>query len=97
MVPGSHSLLWALDPLREALEGGVTLLCEGSDDHSRISAQLELLEPERRPQLITSTGNSARAILRLGRRTPGISRPGVIRVVSWPPLSAMILLPACDC
>ena len=55
LVLGSHSLLWALDPLREALEGGVTLLCEGSDDRSRISAQLELLEPERRPQLITST------------------------------------------
>ena len=55
LVLGSHSLLWALDPLRAALEGGVTLLCERSDDRSRISAQLELLEPERRPQLITST------------------------------------------
>ena len=55
LVLGSHSLLWALDPLRQALEGGVTLLCEANDDRARISAQVELLEPERRPQLITST------------------------------------------
>jgi len=58
-VLGSHSLLWALDPLREALEGGVTLLCEAGDDRARISAQVELLEPERRPQLITSTDELA--------------------------------------
>jgi len=55
LVLGSHSLLWALDPLREALEGGVTLLCGTDDDRRRISAQLELLEPERRPQLMTHT------------------------------------------
>ena len=55
LVLNSHSLLWSLDPLHQAPEGGVTLLCEGPDDHARISAQLELLEPERRPQLITST------------------------------------------
>ena len=55
LVLGSHSLLWAIDPLREALEGGVTLVCEADDDRARINAQLELLEPERRPLLIAST------------------------------------------
>ena len=55
LILGSHSLLWALDPLREALEGGVTLVCEADDDRARISAQLELLDPERRPLLIAST------------------------------------------
>ncbi len=59
LILGSHSLLWALDPLREALEGGVTLVCEADDDRARISAQLELLEPERRPLLIASTAELA--------------------------------------
>ncbi len=59
LVLGSHSLLWALDPLREALEGGVTLVCEADDDRARINAQLELLEPERRPHLIASTAELA--------------------------------------
>ena len=59
LVLGSHSLLWALDPLREALEGGVTLVCEADDDRARINAQLELLEPERRPHLIAGTAELA--------------------------------------
>ena len=59
LILGSHSLLWALDPLREALEGGVTLVCEADDDRARISAQLELLDPERRPLLIASTAELA--------------------------------------
>jgi len=33
----------------------VTLVCEADDDRARINAQLELLEPERRPLLIAST------------------------------------------
>ena len=53
LVLGARSLIWALDPLRCAPEGGVTLLCENDDDRQRIEAQLQVLEPELRPELHT--------------------------------------------
>ena len=52
LLLGCHSLLWALDPLRQVPEGGVTLICPSPDDRQRLAAQIDLLEPERRPQLL---------------------------------------------
>ena len=52
LLLGCHSLLWALDPLRRVPEGGVTLICPSPDDLQRLAAQIDLLEPERRPQLL---------------------------------------------
>ena len=52
LLLGCHSLLWALDPLRQVPEGGVTLICPNPDDRQRLAAQIDLLEPERQPQLL---------------------------------------------
>ena len=52
LVLGSHSLLWCLTPLRQVPDGGVSLICEDEGDRNRIAAQLELLQPEHRPQLL---------------------------------------------
>ena len=52
LLLGCHSLLWALDPLRQTPEGGVTLVCPNPEDRQRLAAQVDLLEPERRPQIV---------------------------------------------
>ena len=52
LLLGCHSLLWALDPLRQVPEGGVTLICPSPEDRQRLAAQIDLLEPERQPQLL---------------------------------------------
>ncbi len=53
LLLGMRSLIWALDPLRAAPEGGVTVLCDNEADRSRLEAQMDLLEPEHRPELLT--------------------------------------------
>ena len=53
LLLGMRSLIWALDPLRAAPEGGVTVLCDNEADRSRLAAQMDLLEPEHRPELLT--------------------------------------------
>ena len=53
LLLGMRSLIWALDPLRAAPEGGVTVLCENEADRNRLEAQMDLLEPEHRPDLLT--------------------------------------------
>ena len=53
LLLGMRSLIWALDPLRAAPEGGVIVLCENEADRSRLAAQMDLLEPEHRPELLT--------------------------------------------
>ena len=53
LILGARSLIWALDPLRAVPEGGVTILCSNNDDLHRIEAQIQLLDPELRPQLLS--------------------------------------------
>ena len=53
LLLGARSLIWALDPLRASPEGGVTVLCENEADRSRLEAQMDWLEPEHRPELLT--------------------------------------------
>ncbi len=53
LLLGMRSLIWALDPLRAAPEGGVTVLCDNEADRSRLEAQMDLLKPEHRPDLLT--------------------------------------------
>ena len=52
LLLGVRSLLWAIDPLQGAPDGGVTLLVSEEDDITRLQAQLELLDPVRRPHLL---------------------------------------------
>jgi len=55
LLLGMRSLIWALDPMRAAPEGGVTVLCDNEADRSRLEAQMDLLEPEHRPDLLTGS------------------------------------------
>ena len=52
LMMGGRSLLWALDPLQAVPEGGVTILCATAQDQARLIAQLDLLDPIIRPELI---------------------------------------------
>ena len=52
LLLGMRSLIWAIDPLGATPEGGVTLLCDKEADRSRLEAQMDLLEPEHRPELL---------------------------------------------
>ena len=51
LLLGMRSLLWAMDPLAQCPEGGVTLLAASEGDRLRLEAQLDLLDPERRPRV----------------------------------------------
>ena len=53
LLVGVRSLVWALDPLKGVPEGGVTLLLTEEGDQARIAAQVEMLEPELQPQLLS--------------------------------------------
>ena len=53
LLLGMRSLIWAIDPLRATPEGGVTVLCDNHSDRSRLEAQMDLLEPEHQPALLT--------------------------------------------
>ncbi len=52
LILGARSLIWALDPLSAAQEGGVTLLCDPGDA-PRLEAQTQLLEPEQQPLILS--------------------------------------------
>ena len=58
LLVGMRSLIWALDPLKATPEGGVTVLCDNEADRSRLEAQMDLLEPEHRPELLTGNLNA---------------------------------------
>jgi putative ATPase len=52
LVLQARSLLWALDPLRQATEGEVVLTLERPDDLERMEAQVQILDPLVRPRLM---------------------------------------------
>lgn len=54
LILEARSLLWALDPLETASEGGVVLQVTEAGELERLKAQLEVLDDLRRPQLLLS-------------------------------------------
>ncbi len=52
LLIGVRSLLWAIDPLKSAPDGGVTLLLSQEQDAERLRAQLELMDPIQQPELL---------------------------------------------
>ncbi len=52
LVLEARSLLWALDPLEAAAEGEVVLAVGDAGEGERLEAQLQLLDPLRRPRLL---------------------------------------------
>ena len=53
LVLGGRSLLWALGPLNAVQEGSVTILCSSAEERTRLEAQVDLLDPLHRPNLLT--------------------------------------------
>ncbi len=51
-----RSLLWAVTPLQSVREGGVTILTNSQGDLSRLSGQVDILDPLDRPTLIHENG-----------------------------------------
>jgi putative ATPase len=52
LVLQARSLLWALDPIREASEGGVWITVEHPEELERLEAQLQILDPLVKPQMM---------------------------------------------
>ena len=52
LMLGARSLIWALDPLKAVPEGGVSLLITDPDDRLRLDAQIQVLAPDQRPELL---------------------------------------------
>ncbi|MFM7313784.1 MAG: recombination protein RarA, partial [Cyanobium sp.] len=52
LVLEARSLLWALDPLEATAEGEVVIALKDEDERERLQAQVQLLEPLRRPRLL---------------------------------------------
>ncbi len=52
LMLGGTSLLWSLDPLANVAEGGLTILCPTDNAINRLKAQLQLLDPLQRPNLV---------------------------------------------
>ena len=89
LILGARSLIWALDPLSAAQEGGVTLLCDPGDA-PRLEAQTQLLEPEQQPLILSrelESLPSEHAFEWIGGRltTADLDRP------DWSKLSAALL------
>lgn len=67
LVLGAQSLLWALDPLERAPEGGVVMLLHDDATRARLEAQLQLLDTLRRPELVVMPADSpSQLVARLG-------------------------------
>jgi putative ATPase len=52
LILEARSLLWALDPLQHAPEGGVVIQCTQSADAERLHSQLRVLDALRQPRVI---------------------------------------------
>lgn len=57
LVLGAQSLLWALDPLEQAPEGGVLMQLHDTAIQARLEAQLQVLDSLRRPELLVVPDN----------------------------------------
>lgn len=65
LVLQARSLLWALDPLRHATEGEVVITVARPEDRDRLEAQVQMLEPLVRPQLLVVPEDDPRPLLAL--------------------------------
>ena len=52
LMLGGGSLLWSLDPLQAVADGSLSILCADVRQQERLTAQLQLLDPLHRPQLM---------------------------------------------
>ncbi len=62
LILGSHSLLWAIDPIKSVSEGGITILSTSPESQSRLTAQATLLDPIIQPLIIQGEKESFKAL-----------------------------------
>jgi len=63
----ARSLLWALDPLREATEGEVVLTVARAEEREALEAQLQVLDPLARPQVWLVPDHDPRPLMALAQ------------------------------
>ena len=63
LVLDAQSLLWALDPLEATPEGGVVITTSQAERRERLSAQLQVLDALRRPEVLLADAHSPAALL----------------------------------
>jgi putative ATPase len=93
LVLQARSLLWALDPIREATEGEVWITVERPDELERLEAQVQILDPLVRPQLMVVSPDHPLALQDLiqpgGRfecivgRQPAFPTDGGTKTLEW--------------
>ncbi|MFN6337286.1 MAG: AAA family ATPase [Cyanobacteriota bacterium] len=86
LVLRARSLLWAIDPLRDASEGEVVLTVSQPEELERLEAQLQVLDPLVRPQLLVVPDDDPQPLGHLGQpggrfewivaRQPRLAGPG---------------------
>jgi putative ATPase len=67
LVLQARSLLWALDPLRDAAEGEVVLTVGRAEEREVLESQLELLDPLRRPTVLVAPEDNPRCLHELAQ------------------------------
>ena len=67
LVLQARSLLWALDPLREATEGEVVLTVARAEEREALEAQLQVLDPLARPQVLLVPDHDPRPLMALAQ------------------------------
>ncbi|MFN9486424.1 MAG: AAA family ATPase [Cyanobacteriota bacterium] len=68
LVLQARSLLWALDPLHDATEGEVVVTVSTAEDLERLEAQVQVLDPLVRPQLMVVPEDDPQPLQALGAR-----------------------------
>jgi putative ATPase len=67
LVLQARSLLWGLDPLRDAAEGEVVLTVARDEDREALESQLQLLDPLLRPTVLVAAEEDPRPLRDLAR------------------------------
>ena len=67
LVLQARSLLWALDPLRDAVEGDVVLTVAKAEEREALEAQLQVLDPLVQPRLVVVPEDDPRPLQALAQ------------------------------
>jgi putative ATPase len=93
LVLQARSLLWALDPLRDAVEGEVVLTVARENDREALEGQIQLLDPLLRPTVMVVPEDDPRPLRDLARpegrfewivaRQPSLERSAMEAGTTW--------------
>jgi putative ATPase len=96
LVLGGRSLLWALGPLNAVQDGSVTILCSTTEEQTQLEAQLDLLDPLHRPNLLAGGAKALQTLHQdwrfevVGGRFSGDDRAWIASPEFWQQLHATL-------